>query len=296
MSVDDPAPERYGHDGPGHDGPGPDSAGHYGSGHDSSGRGESGHTDPGHDETVPDAFGQSEHVHAHRDEPHSGSLANRLNWLRAGVLGANDGIVSTAGIVVGVAAATTDRAPIFTAGIAGLAAGAVSMALGEYVSVSTQRDTERSLLAKEERELAEAPEAEFEELVGLYEQKGLSHSTACLVARELTEHNAFDAHVDVELGIDPHELTNPWQAAASSAVSFTTGAALPLIAILTPSAPIRIPVTFVVVLLALAMTGAIGAILGGSTPWRPMIRVVIGGAIAMAVTFGIGHLVGHTVT
>ncbi len=237
-----------------------------------------------------------EHAHAHGDEPHAGSLANRLNWLRAGVLGANDGIVSTAGIVVGVAAATTDRAPIFTAGIAGLAAGAVSMALGEYVSVSTQRDTERALLDKEARELAEQPEAEFEELVGLYEAKGLTHSTACQVARELTEHDAFDAHVEAELGIDPHELTNPWQAAISSAVSFTTGAALPLIAILAPPASIRIPVTFVVVLIALAITGALGAILGGSKPWRPMIRVVIGGAIAMAVTFGIGHLVGHTVT
>ena len=118
------------------------------------------------------------HSHGHGDEPHAGSLANRLNWLRAGVLGANDGIVSTAGIVVGVAAATTDRAPIFTAGIAGLAAGAVSMALGEYVSVSTQRDTERALLDKEARELAEQPEAEFDELVGLYEAKGLTHSTA----------------------------------------------------------------------------------------------------------------------
>jgi vacuolar iron transporter family protein len=236
-----------------------------------------------------------DHEHQHAGEPHTGTLANRLNWLRAGVLGANDGIVSTAGIVVGVAAATADRAPVFTAGVAGLAAGAVSMALGEYVSVSTQRDTEQSLLAKEQRELAEQPEAEFDELVGLYEAKGLSHDTACRVARELTEHDAFEAHAQAELGIDPHELTNPWQAAFSSAVSFTVGALIPLVAILTPPASWRIPVAFVAVLVALALTGATGATLGGSPPWRPMVRVVVGGAIAMVVTFAIGRLVGHTV-
>ncbi|WAC57821.1 VIT1/CCC1 transporter family protein [Gordonia sp. SL306] len=236
-----------------------------------------------------------DHEHQHRGEPHTGSLANRLNWLRAGVLGANDGIVSTAGIVVGVAAATADRGPIFTAGVAGLAAGAVSMALGEYVSVSTQRDTERTLLAKEERELLEQPQAEFDELVGLYEAKGLTHETACRVARELSDHDAFEAHADVELGIDPDELTNPWQAALSSAVSFTAGALLPLIAILAPPASWRIPVTFIAVIAALALTGAVGATLGGSRPWRPMLRVVIGGALAMIVTFAIGRLVGHTV-
>ncbi|NDK90117.1 VIT family protein [Gordonia desulfuricans] len=234
--------------------------------------------------------------HQHAGEPHSGgALANRLNWLRAGVLGANDGIVSTAGIVVGVAAATVEREPVFTAGIAALAAGAVSMALGEYVSVSAQRDTEKALLRKESRELAEQPEAEFDELVGLYEAKGLSHDTACQVARELTAHDAFSAHVDVELGIDPDELTNPWLAAFSSAVAFTVGALLPLIAILVPPAGVRIPIAFVAVILALALTGAVGAVLGGSRPWRPMARVVIGGAIAMAVTYAIGSLVGHAV-
>ncbi|MGV9709690.1 VIT1/CCC1 transporter family protein [Gordonia sp. NPDC003424] len=234
--------------------------------------------------------------HQHAAEPHAGGgLANRLNWLRAGVLGANDGIVSTAGIVVGVAAATTARAPVFTAGIAGLAAGAVSMALGEYVSVSTQRDTEKALLAKERRELAEQPRAEFEELVGIYEAKGLTHDTACQVATELTEHDVFEAHVEAELGIDPNDLTNPWQAAGSSAVSFTLGALLPLLAILIPPAAWRIPVAFVAVILALAVTGWMGATLGGSRPWRPMCRVVIGGAIAMVVTFAIGRLVGTAV-
>ncbi|MXP21576.1 VIT family protein [Gordonia sp. HNM0687] len=237
----------------------------------------------------------TETEHQHSGEPHQGSLSNRLNWLRAGVLGANDGIVSTAGIVVGVAAATTDRGAIFTAGIAGLAAGAVSMALGEYVSVSTQRDTEQSLLDKERRELDEQPEEEFDELVGLYEAKGLSHDTACRVATELTDKDAFEAHVDVELGIDPDELTNPWQAAGSSAVAFTIGALLPLIAILLPAPDWRIPVAFVAVLVALALTGATGAALGGSRPWRPMVRVVVGGAIAMVVTYAIGLLVGHTI-
>jgi VIT1/CCC1 family predicted Fe2+/Mn2+ transporter len=163
-------------------------------------------------------------VQGHVSEPHSGGLAARLNWLRAGVLGANDGIVSTAGLVVGVAAATTARSPIITAGIAGLAAGAVAMALGEYVSVSSQRDTERALLAKERTELDEYPERELAELAGIYQAKGLTPETADLVARELTAHDAFAAHVHAELGIDPGELTNPWHAAAASAVSFTVGA------------------------------------------------------------------------
>lgn len=227
----------------------------------------------------------------HEHEPH-GDLSGRLNWLRAGVLGANDGIVSTAGLVVGVAAATTDRGSLLTAGVAGLVAGAVSMALGEYVSVSTQRDAERSLLIKEKRELAEEPEEELAELAALYEAKGLSTETAQKVAQELTDHDPFAAHVDVELGIDPEALTNPWQAAASSAVSFISGALLPLLLILLLPASQRIPVTFVVVLLALALTGTISARLGGA-PSRPAVtRIVIGGAIAMAVTYAIGQLAG----
>src|SRR3954469_17927053 len=154
---------------------------------------------------------------SHEDEPHKGDLQARLNWLRAGVLGANDGIVSTAGLVVGVAGATTQRGPILTAGLAGLVAGTVSMALGEYVSVSTQRDTERVLLAKERRELEEEPEAELAELAAMYQAKGLQPETAQRVAEELTEYDAFAAHVDIELGIDPNELANPWQAAVASA-------------------------------------------------------------------------------
>jgi hypothetical protein len=159
------------------------------------------------------------------DGPHASSPAGRLNWLRAGVLGANDGIVSVAGIVVGVAGATSARGPIFTAGLAGLVAGAVSMALGEYVSVSSQRDSEHALMAKEKRELREAPEEELEELAALYRAKGLSSATAHQVAVELSEHDALGAHLDAELNIDPTDLANPRAAAAASAVSFTRRAA-----------------------------------------------------------------------
>lgn len=231
----------------------------------------------------------------HPAEPHVAGISGKLNWLRAGVLGANDGIVSVAGIVIGVAAATMEREPIITAGAAGLAAGALSMALGEYVSVSTQRDTEQALLDKERRELIEYPDAELEELVGLYEAKGLSPETARTVAVELTEHDAFAAHIDIELGIDPDELTNPWHAAMSSAIAFTVGALLPMLAILLPPPSMRIPITFVAVLIALGITGWVSARLGGANPVRATQRVVIGGAVAMAITYGIGRLVGVVV-
>ena len=228
----------------------------------------------------------------HPNEPHQGGLAARLNWLRAGVLGANDGIVSTAGLVVGVAGATTQRSPIITAGLAGLISGAVSMALGEYVSVSSQRDTERALLAKERRELAEYPEAELQELTEIYESKGLSSETARVVAVELSLKDAFSAHADAELGIDPHALTSPWQAAISSAISFTLGALLPLLAVVLPPSPERVPVTFLVVLLALAITGSVSATVGGSGRRTAVARIVLGGALAMIVTYTVGHLVG----
>jgi VIT1/CCC1 family predicted Fe2+/Mn2+ transporter len=228
-------------------------------------------------------------------EPHAPSLTNRLNWLRAAVLGANDGIVSTAGIVVGVAAATTATAVIFTAGLAGLVAGAVSMALGEYVSVSAQRDTQRALMEKERQELSEMPEAELEELAGLYEAKGLSALTARRVAEELTEHDAFGAHVDVELGIDPGDLSNPLHAAVSSAIAFTLGAIIPLVAILLPAVRMRVPVAFFAVLVALALTGTVSAILGGARKRRAVLRVVLGGALAMLVTYGVGQVVGTTI-
>ncbi|AFC53475.1 MULTISPECIES: VIT1/CCC1 transporter family protein [Mycobacterium] len=232
---------------------------------------------------------------SHPAEPHVGSVSSKLNWLRAGVLGANDGIVSTAGIVVGVAAATTLRAPILTAGSAALVAGAVSMALGEYVSVSTQRDTERALLRQERRELRDDPAAELDELAELYEAKGLTAATARTVAEELTDQNPLLAHAEVELGINPEELTNPWQAAASSALSFAIGALLPLIAILAPPTTWRIPVTMVAVLMALVVTGAVSAGLGGAPKLRAVLRNAIGGSLALTVTYVIGHLVGAAI-
>jgi len=231
-------------------------------------------------------------VAQHPDEPHNDGLSARLNWLRAGVLGANDGIISTAGLVIGVAAATTARGPIVTAGVAGLVAGAVSMALGEYVSVSSQRDTERALLEKERRELEEFPEAELAELAGIYMAKGLSETTARIVAEELTANDAFAAHVDAELGIDPDDLTNPWHAAFASALAFTVGAALPLLAILLAPTGARVIVTFAVVVVALGLTGSVSAALGKAGHLRAIVRLVFGGAVAMLVTFGIGALLG----
>jgi VIT1/CCC1 family predicted Fe2+/Mn2+ transporter len=173
------------------------------------------------------------------------------------VLGANDGIVSVAGIVVGVAGATSARGAIFTAGIAGLVAGAVSMALGEYVSVSSQRDSEHALLAKEKRELADTPDDERTELAAIYQTKGLSPATAWTVAEELTAHDALAAHLDAELNLDPQDIASPAQAAAASALSFTLGALLPLLAILLPPAHLRVPVTVVAVLIALGVAGGV---------------------------------------
>src|ERR1700734_999085 len=231
----------------------------------------------------------------HPREPHAGGLAGRLNWLRAAVLGANDGIVSVAGLVVGVAGATSSRGPIFTAGLAGLVAGAVSMALGEYVSVSSQRDSERAEIAQEKRELADTPEAELAELTALYEAKGLSAATARTVAAELSAHGALAAHLDAELHIDPDDIPSPVQAAAASALSFTSGALLPLLAILLPSVALRVPVTFAAVLIALGLTGALSARIGGSNIRRAVLRVVIGGALGLAFTYGIGHLFGTAI-
>ncbi|HEV7167461.1 MAG TPA: VIT family protein [Micrococcaceae bacterium] len=230
----------------------------------------------------------------HGNEPHRQDMASRLNWLRAGILGANDGIVSVAAIVVGVAGATAATGPILTAGVAGLVGGAVSMALGEYVSVSSQRDSQHALIEKERRELTEQPEEEFAELVALYEQKGLSPETSRQVAAELTKHDVLSAHLSVELNIDEDDVVSPWHAAFASAVSFFIGAVLPLLAILLPPASWRVPVTFVAVLVALATTGALGARIGGGSKTRAGVRVVVGGAVALAVTFLIGRILGAT--
>lgn len=227
-------------------------------------------------------------------EAAAGSQQGRLNGLRAAVLGANDGIVSTAGIVIGVAGATLDPFPILTAGIAGLTAGALSMAVGEYVSVSAQRDSEKALLDTERRELAEMPEEELAELAGLYEEKGLDPGLALEVARQLHAHDALAAHAETELGINPDELTSPWVAALSSAVSFTVGSVLPLAAIVFAPADVKIPVTVAAVAAALVLTGYLSARAGGTPVWRAIVRNVAGGLLAMGVTYGIGRLVGHT--
>ncbi|MBC7402194.1 MAG: VIT family protein [Microbacteriaceae bacterium] len=228
------------------------------------------------------------------NEPHMGGVAQRLNWLRAGVLGANDGIVSVAAIAVGVAGATTATAPILTAALAALVGGAISMALGEYVSVSGQRDSEHALIEKERRELEETPDEELAELAGMYQAKGLSRETALTVATELTAHDALAAHLSIELNIDQNDVVSPWHATFASAAAFLVGGVIPLLAILLPPERLRVPVTFAVVLVALAATGLISAHIGGAGRARAAARVVIGGALALIATFTIGALLGTT--
>jgi len=231
----------------------------------------------------------------HRTDPHDVSVHSKLNWLRAGVLGANDGIVSVAALVVGVAAATTDLAAILIAGVAAVLAGAISMGLGEYVSVSSQRDTERALIAKERWELETMPSQELAELASLYRAKGLSPETAERVAVELTAHDALAAHLETELRISQDDVVNPWHAAGASALSFLVGAVLPMLAILLPPPEWRVATTFVAVVVALAITGWLSAWIGGARRGRAIARVVVGGALALMVTWAIGALLGTAV-
>lgn len=221
-------------------------------------------------------------------------LLTRSNWLRAMVLGANDGIVSTASLILGVAAAGGDRAAIVTAGIAGLVAGALSMATGEYVSVSSQRDVEQADLQLEARELVRNPEGELLELRAIYEERGLEPELAAEVAQALTDHDALGAHRRDELGLSDSLEANPLQAAWTSAAAFSSGAALPLLSVALAPAGARVVVCIVVTLIALAGLGALGAYLGGANRGRALARVLIWGAIAMAVTMGVGALVGST--
>jgi VIT1/CCC1 family predicted Fe2+/Mn2+ transporter len=231
----------------------------------------------------------------HRGEQHHGGLASRLNWLRAGVLGANDGIISTAGLVVGVAGATAERGPVLVAGLAGMVAGALSMAGGEYVSVSSQRDTERAVLAKERWELRHLPQAELDELTEIYRDKGLPPELAREVAEALSRTDALAAHAEAELGIDPDQPVNPWQAALASMAAFAVGAVLPLLAIVLPPAPWRVPVTMVAVTLALVVTGLVSATLGGAPRAPAVVRTVGVGLLTMALTFATGTLVGDLI-
>lgn len=232
-----------------------------------------------------------EHRATH-NELHNSFSGTKLNWLRAAVLGANDGIVSTASVALGVAGATSDTKIILTASIAALAAGALSMAIGEYVSVSTQRDTEKALLQKEKKELKTNPVAELEELIVIYEKKGLTRTTAELVGRELTAYDALGGHAEVELRIDPHNLTNPWLAAYASGLAFLSGAIIPLLAILFSSSKFTIFSIVISVVVALIINGILSAKAGGAPKQRAIIRVVFGGLIAMAITYSIGKMFG----
>lgn len=219
-------------------------------------------------------------------------LSHRSNWLRAAVLGANDGILSTASLVLGVAASGASGAAIVTAGIAGLVAGAISMAAGEYVSVSSQSDAEAADIRLEERELSRDPPGELRELTAIYEQRGLSPALAGEVALTLSRRGALEAHARDELGFAQERLARPFQAAWTSALSFSAGAALPLLAVALTPAGARAATVAVVTLIALALLGSLGARLGGAPRRRASIRVVAWGAVAMAVTAGIGALVG----
>jgi vacuolar iron transporter family protein len=227
---------------------------------------------------------------ASRPEVH---LSRRSNWLRAAVLGANDGIVSTASLVLGVAASGASGAAIVTAGIAGLVAGALSMAAGEYVSVSSQR--EQADIRLQERELRRDPKSELRELAAIYEQRGLPPALASEVALTLSARGALVAHARDELGLDEQRLARPFQAAWTSALSFSAGAALPLLAVAAGPASGRAAVAVVVTLIALGALGDLGARLGGAPRRRATIRVIAWGAIAMAITAGVGALVGSIV-
>lgn len=226
------------------------------------------------------------------NEDHS---SHRIGLLRAMVLGANDGIISTACLVLGVAAATAERSTILTAGMAGLVAGAASMALGEYVSVSSQRDSEDSDIAKEMWELENTPEIELAELTGIYRKKGLPQALAHEVAVELTKHDALKIHLAEELGIHESTRARPIQASIGSAASFAVGAAIPLVAVAAFSESMRFMGTIAVVVLSLIALGGSSAKYGGAHPVRPVVRVVIGGLIAIAITILVGKLFGAAV-
>ena len=221
------------------------------------------------------------------------SMAAKLNWLRAGVLGANDGIMSTSGLILGVAASPgVTSATILIAGVAAVVAGSISMAGGEYTSVSAQKDSEKAALAVERKELAENPEGELRELAWYYEQKGISPKLAIKVAEELTAKDALKAHAEAELGIDSDHHVSPIQAAMSSFVAFAIGGLLPLLAVAGPWTQYRIQATVGAVVLALILTGYVGAKIGGAKSGRGILRNLVVSLMTMGVTYLIGHLVG----
>ncbi|MGC5629788.1 VIT1/CCC1 transporter family protein [Georgenia sp. Z1344] len=242
----------------------------------------------------PDAPSEHALAAASAHDERVGSSA-RLNQLRAGVLGANDGIVSVAGLVVGVAGASSSVTALAIAGVAALVAGALSMAAGEYVSVSTQRDTERSMIARIRSGLATDPERERLALMGSLEHTGVPAELSGQVADAMTAHDAVDAHLNVRLGMDEEQLVSPWQAAVASLVAFTLGGLVPLAAMLLTPVSLRVPATMLAVVVALALTGLVSSRLGEAAQGRATVRTIAGGLIAMLVTYGIGSLVGGAI-
>lgn len=230
-------------------------------------------------------------LHFHRES----HLVDRIGWLRAAVLGANDGIVSTASLIVGVAAAAATRNDVLLAGVAGLVAGAMSMAAGEYVSVSSQSDTEQADLARESKELSDSPEFEHNELADIYMKRGVEPALALQVARQLMEKDALGAHARDELGISEISTARPVQAALTSAATFAVGAAMPLLMVVVSPANVLVPVVSAASLAFLALLGAVGARAGGANIIRATARVTFWGALAMALTAGIGKLFGTVV-
>jgi vacuolar iron transporter family protein len=220
------------------------------------------------------------------------AIASKLNWLRAGVLGANDGIVSTSSIIFGVAGASASHATLVLAGIAAIAAGAMSMAVGEYVSVSSQRDLENAELAQERRQIETHPEAELHQLAEILQSRGIEHRLAREVAEQISARDAVAAHARVELGIDPDAVVNPWAAAVASMIAFTIGGLIPLLAMVLAPRSIEIWVSGAAVLIALGLSGWISAQLGGASTLVGVVRTVGGGLLAMAITYGVGKIAG----
>lgn len=225
--------------------------------------------------------------HRHHAEEHAG---HRAAWLRAAVLGANDGLLSTSSLLVGVASASASRSVLLATGVASLVAGAGSMAIGEYSSVSSQRDAERADLETEKVELAEMPTAELRELTSIYERRGLEPALAKEVAVALTEHDALTAHARDELGLDPEDLARPVEASVVSATSFAIGSLVPILVVLLVGASLRVPVVIGAALVGLGVLGAVGARLGNAPMLRPALRVFVGGAAAMGISALIGRL------
>lgn len=237
-----------------------------------------------------------QHMTSRRHPAHARVSNVKLNSLRAAVLGANDGLVSVSSIILGVAGATNDRVAILAAGLAGLAAGALSMAVGEYVSVSSQRDTEEAYIVLEKQRLEQYPQQEFDDLTATFQHKGLSPSTARQVASELTAHDVIKAHLDAEFNINEADLSSPVAAAIASLAAFTVGGSIPLAAVLAVGPHYRIVATIIAVLIALAVAGYLSARASHASRLRATARVVLGGAAAMCITYGIGHLFGRIIS